>query len=120
MLTHIADVIPDVIIDKSTPPPLKSVRPALVSSAVQFLSDGAVKAAPLSTKLAFLEGKGLGKEEIELALLKAEAETKNDHGGSDNNSEQRDGSYKGFLLTSALILGTGSLLLSNYASVKVK
>lgn len=114
MLTHIADVIPD----KSMPPPLKSVRPALVSSAVQFLADGAVKAAPLSTKLAFLEGKGLGKEEIELALLKVE--TENDHGRSDNYSDQRDGGYKGFLLTSALILGTGALILSNYASIKVK
>lgn len=94
------------------PAPLNPIRADLLSSAIQFLTDGAVNTAPLSTKIAFLEGKGLSKEEIELALLKA------DNSGS-LNTIQQGYSIKGFLITSALILGTGSLILSNYTTIKV-
>ena len=55
------------------PPPLKPVRSAFISSAVQFLADEAVKTAPLSKKIAFLKGKGLTQEEIDLALIKSNA-----------------------------------------------
>lgn len=52
------------------PPQLLSIRPDLVSTAVNFLKDPQVKAAPLSKRLAFLESKGLTAEEIDLVLVK--------------------------------------------------
>lgn len=54
------------------PPPLKHLRYDLISNAVKFLTDDSVKAAPLSKKIAFMMGKGLSKEEIDLALIKAD------------------------------------------------
>lgn len=53
------------------PPQLLSLRSDLILTAVNFLKDPQVKTAPLSKRLAFLEGKGLTSEEIDLALIKA-------------------------------------------------
>ena len=53
------------------PSPLKSIRTDLVTTAVNFLNDPQVKSAPLSKRLAFLEGKGLTQEEIDLAIIKS-------------------------------------------------
>lgn len=58
------------------PPPLKPLRPDLIATAVNFLNDPQVKAAPLSKRLAFLEGKGLTQEEIDLAIMKSNKESK--------------------------------------------
>lgn len=53
------------------PTPLKAIRIELVTTAVNFLNDPQVKSAPLSKRLAFLEGKGLTQEEIDLAIIKS-------------------------------------------------
>ena len=54
--------------------PAPSIRVDLVSTAVNFLSDPAVAASPLSRRLAFLEQKGLTAGEIELALARAQGQ----------------------------------------------
>ena len=49
------------------------IRSELISTAINFLADPQVKAAPISQRLAFLEGKGLTADEIDLVLLKSSA-----------------------------------------------
>ena len=53
------------------PTPLKPLRTELITTALNFLNDPQVKSAPLSKRLAFLEGKGLTQEEIDLAIIKS-------------------------------------------------
>lgn len=58
---------------QSQAPPLPNaptIRIDLVGTAVKFLSDPSVAAAPLSRRLAFLEQKGLTAAEIDLALAR--------------------------------------------------
>ena len=76
--------------DGSTPPPLpvplESVRLDLISTAINFLNDEKVEKAPLSMKIAFLKGKGLNKDEIDLALLRTtNTDILENKIGSDNN-----------------------------------
>ena len=125
------------------PSPLTTIRIELVSTAVNFLNDPQVKSAPLSKRLAFLEGKGLTQEEIDLAIIKSNSNkldsnfklnlnfldgpTNNQTTDAPQSQSQRttqiqmksSSSYKGLILTTAIVLGTGSILISNYQSIKV-
>ncbi len=131
------------------PTPLKAIRIELVTTAVNFLNDPQVKSAPLSKRLAFLEGKGLTQEEIDLAIIKSNSNetwfldsiiyffldgiANNQNNQSTNiplaqsqytaqtqtQTRMKSSGYKGLLLTTAIVLGTGSLLVSNYQSIKV-
>ncbi|KTA97803.1 Peroxisomal membrane protein PEX14 [Nakaseomyces glabratus] len=51
--------------------PVTSERKELFDSAVSFLQDSAIKDASLDKKVEFLKSKGLGDEEVELALQEA-------------------------------------------------
>lgn len=54
-----------------TPPIVQTLRSELIATAVTFLKDPQVQAAPLSKRLAFLESKGLTQQEIDLALSRS-------------------------------------------------
>lgn len=51
------------------------LRGPLVENAVKFLQDPAVRASSVSRQIAFLEGKGLTRVEIEEAMRQAKPET---------------------------------------------
>lgn len=113
------------------PFPLKSIRLELLGSAINFLKDPQVQSAPLSKRLAFLEGKGLTPEEIDLAIIRSTSDTNFELKNYSNmnvptktqtsisTSNSNSNIIKNLLLTTAVIIGAGSLLISNYDSVLV-
>lgn len=115
------------------PPPLKSIRFELLSSAINFLKDPQVQSAPLSKRLAFLEGKGLTSEEIDLAIIRStdainfDLKNENDSITTDIKNKKThqttmnsNSNIKTFLLTTAIIIGASSLIISNYDYIKVR
>ncbi|XP_060075113.1 peroxisomal membrane protein PEX14-like [Ylistrum balloti] len=60
-----------VEVTKDVLAPAEGVREELISTAVKFLQNPKVKQSPLSQKKAFLQRKGLTKEEIDLAVQRA-------------------------------------------------
>ena len=120
------------------PPPLKTIRFELLSSAINFLKDPQVQSAPLSKRLAFLEGKGLTSEEIDLAIIRSTEsnnfDLKNENDSITTNITNKknhnqtttttainsNSNIKIFLLASAAIIGASSFIICNYDYIKVR
>lgn len=92
----------------SPPPPLPqaiTIRSDLILTAVNFLKDPQVKSAPLSKRLAFLEGKGLTAEEIDLALVRAGGRSEDEVSQHKFKSKgKKDGLLTCFVIESYLYL----------------
>ncbi len=100
----------------SNPPP--SVRFELLNTAVNFLSDPAVAASPLSRRLAFLEQKGLTPQEIELALARTQRPRELISEQTQIQAE-KPFNWRGLAIGSGAVLATALLIHQNLDVFKV-
>ena len=97
-----------------TPEPI-NIRADLLATAVRFLEDPQVQSAPLSRRLAFLEGKGLTRAEIDLALARARTDAPQPMGVA---RKRPQGAWPGVALLA--VLAAASLAALNYKSITVR
>ncbi|XP_069123335.1 peroxisomal membrane protein PEX14-like isoform X2 [Argopecten irradians] len=69
--SNMADDDGKVEVTKDVLAPAEGLREELITTAVKFLQNAKVKQSPLSQKKAFLQRKGLTKEEIDIAVQRA-------------------------------------------------
>lgn len=102
------------------PPPLPvapTIRIDLVGTAVKFLSDPSVAAAPLSRRLAFLEQKGLTSAEIDLAVARVNETPTSKAQTREVKPAQLN--WRGLLIGGTATVATALLIYQHFDTIKV-